>query len=730
MGRFEYPEACEVFAQVVEAHPEWLDARVNLAIATLNRQQEGDVDEALRLLEEVLAEDPTNARAQYCTGLLKLYIGPPNDPLPHFVAAAEAAPDDAAAAYYVGQALSNARDHEAALGWFEKSIEADPYLRSGYYAASRALRIARRPDEAAEMLATFQRLESNPRAHTVEFKYKKMGSLGEAVAIGEAESVARWDRPKGPVLSFEWYEELPSVTDPHRFSISTGVIDGQMCTFMVGGGAKPGMDTHWKGVPVQGEFWTTTDVNAALWGDVDNNGLTDLYLCRKGANELWMQVEPRVFEESGERLGVTNGSQDTVDGMLFDADHDGDLDVFCVNADGPNDLLSNNGDGTFRPIGAMQGIDGGDRASRQLVVADLDGDRDADIIVIQDQGPNDVFLNDRLWEYRPAENVSSFRDASIHACIHADLNADGLMDLIALDGEGALRTWSWTGDGLVGEVRIPALLGGESAVRLCVEDVTGDGLLEVMASGATSLHVIDSSWTVIETADFGMMVPLGVEPWRGPTFAALDQDGVVFVAETTRPGRYPFAGVAFSGAEDPGQSMRSNASGIGVQVAARVGTLWTVRDTFRTSSGPGQSHDPISFGLAGADTIDYIDIEWPDGVFQSELDIPVALARSPRSPRPSASLSSCPVLFVWNGERYEFVTDLLGVGGIGYAIGPGEYAPPRPWENVLLPESMARPDADGASFAPAHRADGGGLLSRQRGTRSLRPAPGLADGAR
>ena len=43
------------------------------------------------------------------------------------------------------------------------------------------------------------------------------------------------------------------------------------------------------------------------------------------------------------------------------------------------------------------------------------------------------------------------------------------------------------------------------------------------------------------------------------------------------------------------------------------------------------------------------------------------------------------MLFAWDGERYAFVTDLLGVGGIGYAVGPGEYAEPRPWENLLLP---------------------------------------------
>ena len=54
-------------------------------------------------------------------------------------------------------------------------------------------------------------------------------------------------------------------------------------------------------------------------------------------------------------------------------------------------------------------------------------------------------------------------------------------------------------------------------------------------------------------------------------------------------------------------------------------------------------------------------------------------------------MSSCPVLYAWDGQRYRFVSDLLGVGGIGYATGPGEYATPRPWENFLFPTGLLQP---------------------------------------
>jgi len=47
--------------------------------------------------------------------------------------------------------------------------------------------------------------------------------------------------------------------------------------------------------------------------------------------------------------------------------------------------------------------------------------------------------------------------------------------------------------------------------------------------------------------------------------------------------------------------------------------------------------------------------------------------------------SSCPYLFAWNGTQFEFVADFGGVGGLGYLVAPGVYAPPDPTEYLRLP---------------------------------------------
>ena len=83
-------------------------------------------------------------------------------------------------------------------------------------------------------------------------------------------------------------------------------------------------------------------------------------------------------------------------------------------------------------------------------------------------------------------------------------------------------------------------------------------------------------------------------------------------------------------------------------------------------------------------------IDWSDGVLQTEMDLEsgerlTSIAETQRQ------LSSCPVLFSWDGEAWVFVSDFLGVGGIGYALGPGQYNEPRPWERFMMPPTSLAP---------------------------------------
>jgi hypothetical protein len=67
------------------------------------------------------------------------------------------------------------------------------------------------------------------------------------------------------------------------------------------------------------------------------------------------------------------------------------------------------------------------------------------------------------------------------------------------------------------------------------------------------------------------------------------------------------------------------------------------------------------------------------------LTSPVTVEELNRKP------SSCPFLYTWNGSRFEFVTDFMGGGEMGYWEAPGVRNRPDPVEYVRIRESQLRP---------------------------------------
>src|SRR5262245_18210599 len=55
--------------------------------------------------------------------------------------------------------------------------------------------------------------------------------------------------------------------------------------------------------------------------------------------------------------------------------------------------------------------------------------------------------------------------------------------------------------------------------------------------------------------------------------------------------------------------------------------------------------------------------------------------------------SSCPYLYAWNGRGFEFVTDFMGGGDIGYWHVPDQVNQPDPDEYVRLRDDQLRPRA-------------------------------------
>ena len=200
MGRYEYAAAEEAFAELVDRAPDWLDARVNWAIATLNRQREGDERRALEILGRVMERDSDHPRAIYVSGILHFYLGETEPAETLLRRAADADPNDAFAAYFLGQTLLQSASHAEAASWFLRAVELDPYLRSAYWAGAQALRRAGRIEESRALLADYQRFEDNPTAHSAAFSYGRMGPKALALAAANAAEPVP-ERPAGALFA-------------------------------------------------------------------------------------------------------------------------------------------------------------------------------------------------------------------------------------------------------------------------------------------------------------------------------------------------------------------------------------------------------------------------------------------------------------------------------------------------------------------------------------------------
>lgn len=704
MGRFDYAQAFEKFEQLAEKYPNWADVQIDLAIAALNRRQTGDSELAMQRLNAASTMDPKNLRSYFCQGILLLDSGDPTAANEMFAKVQASDPDDAYATYFSAQCLSQLADTQKALPLFLAAIELDPYLRSSYYGVFQIYMRLGEIEKAKEFQEDFQRLADNPQARLAEIKYTRMGPKATVQPIFVAES----DRqiPEGqlfadprPLLDSDlpagssWDTQL---TNPASITCCDVDQDGDVDLFFANSISSGEQTVTAIGLQQpDGRFRMELDhplssipgVNAALWGDYDNDGFVDVYFCRDGFNQLWRQESAGEWKNVTDATGTAGADVKTVDGAVADSDHDGDLDYLLLNA-GPNELLSNNLDGTFRSLADASGLNEIDALSNGSLFADLDNDRDADILILNQGQSHQVRMNDRLWEYHDAAGFEELAQEPLTAVVSFDFDSDGQVEIFSVGDRGLCR-WSRNQDGQWVASVLQSELG--EATSLAAADVNGNGSIELVAATRNSFVVVDSdSGSTLERIELENVAP--IDGWQLATIGGNGPSLVMSFAGkpplvmTPGTARYLFSSFSFSGKEDKGEQMRSNRSGIGVNVAVRNGTAWTSFATFDQQSMPGQSLQPTPIGLGTSKSFDFVQMTWPDGVFQTEINlVPQQLNKITETQR---QVASCPVVFAWNGEKFEFVTDVLGVGGIGFNLGKGEYGDPRPWENLLLPSEL------------------------------------------
>ena len=157
----------------------------------------------------------------------------------------------------------------------------------------------------------------------------------------------------------------------------------------------------------------TGDIRSGMgvaWGDYDNDGDLDLFVTNwlDENNVLYRNDGDGTFTDvSAESRIFASGLGKTCWGTaFFDADNDGDLDLFFAaghidpaswEAHGQADVfLQNNGDGTFTDISEAVGLRVSDAhgVGRGVAVADYDADGDLDLFIVNNGAQPTLLRND------------------------------------------------------------------------------------------------------------------------------------------------------------------------------------------------------------------------------------------------------------------------------------------------------------------------------------------------
>lgn len=411
----------------------------------------------------------------------------------------------------------------------------------------------------------------------------------------------------------------------------------------------------------------------AGFADYDNDGYQDLFVAATNGVSVYKNKGDGSFSRVTENIGLANA--DKISKMLFaDFDQDGDLDIYVARKEG-NRFFRNNGDGTFTENAAAMGLTGDKQGTMNMDFGDLDNDGDLDIIGLGKDGSIELFDNNRHSNFRDISESEGLKNPKYAgtAITLGDYNNDGRLDILIAGGSGGkcllLRNEGghFVVDDKVSE-QLSSSLAGIQAYDVAFVDYDNDGHQDIVVAGVN-----------------GNLSKRGVRLFHNDGLKGFSDASSLLPENVTQAYRIAIADFNFDGdrdiffsgptgvrlaRNDGGNSnnyvqvqltglsfgnSKNNRLGIGAQVELKSGDLYQLKTV----------KEPLTeFGVGTRTKLDALRIIWPNGVPQTVVDP----TRKERMLEEAKLKGSCPLLFTWNGKKYEFLKDMLWRSALGMTV--------------------------------------------------------------
>lgn len=766
LEQYKPREAVEAFNRALSIDANLRLAQINLSIAYYYLP---DADRAKAAAEKALAMDHSAPQPHFILGLIARTDNHFDDAIKEFQAVLTIDPDDVATNVNIGQIYMQQRKYREAIDSFRRALVLEPYHETALYNLGISLTRTGAREEGQQVLQKFQQLRQSGAGTTIGTKYLESGQYAEAVVSTGTEpelvdhatpAVKFLDATSSIFAEGSKQNSASPLASGSRATANAKEANDLLASNFQRGPTLFDLDndgdldllelngsklTLWRND--NGRFVDITSQSgalnepidsiptAAVAGDYDNDGLTDLIVVRNGRISLYHNDGNGKFSDVSKSAGLTNYPYLAISAAFVDSDHDGDLDIFIAgfadlakakvepllgqngpfanqaasgniappavaqsfdavkNLPGaPNLLLRNNGNGTFSDVTEQAKVRGLLGHAVAVVPTDYNNRRDVDLLVVNYGAAPQLFSNQRDGSFRDVTKEAGLDVAGAWTSVAAeDVNKDGFTDFFfgSSNGLGLFATSDGHAHFKTGTA--PNATVGTTAAQFI--DYDNDGLVDLVTVTDSHLKVwrnLGNEWGEVTQASSSDL-RLGHTLSSGD----LDDDGDV---DLVLPGQNRRLRLLRNEGGNRNHSVKvdlhgrvSNKSAVEVKVELRAGSLYQKLETFAASPAPAPSD--LVFGLANRQSADALRIFWPAGIVQAETEFPSAgktsftalnITELDRKP------SSCPYLYAWNGERFEFITDFMGAGEMGYLEEPGRYNQPNPREYVRLRDDQLR----------------------------------------